>query len=166
MGILIKCPLCGQGFNDGRAHVGTSDVVFPPGHFLYEYCDTGLHIDCLERWEHRLEFAKGYFDLYRTNFATRGTLLHEAFDWILGCGRAPLADDPFYVEVDLLEWPVRLHTPWEHWETFLESDFEKGLDRGALEKARVAIKEVRKVVPTLSSLRELRRVCLERHGHN
>lgn len=165
MSIQIQCPLCGQGFTDGRAYAATSDVAFPPGHFLYEYCDTGLHLDCLERWQHRLEFAKGYYDLYRTNFAARGTLLHETPDWILGCGRAPVGKDPYYVKVVLLEWPIRLHTAWESWESFVASGFEKDLEKGALEKARAAIQEVRQIAPTLSSLGELRRLCQERHGH-
>jgi len=164
MGFLIKCPICGEGFKDARAYTGTSGVVFSPPHHLYEYCDAGLHLDCLEKWEHRIEFSKGYFEQHKENFKSMGTLLYEGKDWILGCGPAPMDKTPYYVEIDLLDWPCRLYSNWDNWDVFLKSGYKKDLDLGVLDKAQNVIELVRGIVPNLIALTELRKKVLQKNA--
>ena len=156
MGFLIACPICYGNFKDGRPYTGTSGVVFVRPHPLYEYCDAGLHFECLEKWAHREEFSTGYFLQKREMFQAMGTLLYEGSGWILGCGPALPSKEPYYAEIDLAEWPCRLYCRWQDWESFLSSSYRKGLGNGALESAEKAVVEVRELAPTLASLGYIR----------
>ena len=161
MGFLIECPICKGDFADGRAYTGTSGVAFAPPHHLYDYCDAGLHFDCLERWPHRLEFARGYFERSRATFAHYGTLLAAAPEWVLGCGPAPIASEPYYAEVDLADWPCRLYTRWQAWDSFIAGGYASGIIGGALLSATEAMSRVREIAPDLATLALLRCTTLE-----
>ena len=152
MGFLIACPICHGDFKDGRPYTGTSGVAFAPPHPLYEYCDTGLHFECLETWTHREAFSEGYFLQKREMFQAMGTLLSEGPGWILGCGPALPTKEPYYAEIDLKDWPCRLYCKWKDWESFLSSSYRKGLGNGALESAQLAVSQVREFAPSLASL--------------
>lgn len=164
MGFLIECPICKGGFADGRAYTGTSGVMFVPPHPLYEFCDAGLHFDCLERWPHRLEFSRGYFEGHRAAFIHYGTLLASEPSWILGCGPAPIDKEPYYAEVDLADWPCRLYSRWHAWDSFLAGGYADGIVGEALIAAAQAIIRVREFVPDLSALGNLRHAMLRAHN--
>ena len=156
MGFLIKCPICGKDFSDGKAYTGTSGVAFSNPHHLYEYCDAGLHLDCLEKWEFREEFSKGYFNSHLENFKSMNTLLYEGDGWILGCGPAPLDKEPYYAEVDMIDWPCRLYSNWNEWDAFVNGEYKKDLEGKALEKSILVMSEVKLIAPNLKALSELR----------
>ena len=160
MGFLITCPICHGDFKDGRSHTATSGVAFPPPHPLYEYCDAGLHLECMETWPHRVEFSRGYFLEKRGMFEAMGTLLGEGSGWILGCGPAPIGREPYYAEIDLEDWPFRLYCNWHDWEAFLAGGYGDGLTGIALEAAHSVVSQVRNVAPDLSSLASVRRESL------
>lgn len=165
MGFLIECPICKGGFTDGRAYTVTSGVAFVPPHHLYEFCDTGLHFDCLERWPHRLEFSRGYFEGHRATFLRYGTLLATESSWILGCGPAPIEKVPYYAEVDLVDWPCRLYSRWQDWDAFLAGGYADKIVGEALVAATQAIDRVRELVPDISALNRLRHTTLQtRHA--
>jgi len=152
MGFLTTCPICHKGFSDGRPYTGTSGVVFPLGHPLYQYCDASLHFECLERWQDRGTFSKGYFEMKRRDFISMGTLLAEEPGWILGYGPAPLNRTPYYVEIDLEQWPCRLYSRWEDWENFCSGKYRDGLSGQALAAADYAVAAVVRIVPNMSAL--------------
>lgn len=156
MAFLITCPICGGDFKDGRSYTATSGVAFAPPHPLYEYCDAGLHLACLADWPRRAEFSKAYFDGSRQFAISSGTLLAEDPDWILRCGPAPKDKDPYYAEVDVVDWPFRLYSRFEAWDSFVAGAFRDRLDGPALGRAEEAMREVLPVAPSLESLRNLR----------
>lgn len=165
MGFLIKCPICKGGFNDGRAYTGTSGVAFGPPHPLYEFCDAGLHFECLERWAPRADFSKGYFEGKRSTFMRYGTLLASEPSWILGCGPAPIDKEPYYAEIDLVDWPCPLYSRWQSWDSFLAGGYTVGLVGEALVAATKAINRVREFAPNLNILSKLRHeMLLNRNG--
>jgi len=157
MGFLIKCPICGGDFKDGRPYTGTSGVAFAPPSPLYEYCDAGLHFECLEKWGSRKEFSEGYYQLHVENFQSMGTLLFQGEDWVLGCGPAPLDKEPYYAEVDLKEWPCRLKTNWQDWNNFINGDYKNDLYGEALIKSEEIIENVKSIAPDLQTLINLRK---------
>jgi len=156
MGFLTKCPLCNGDFNDAQPFTGTSGVVFIPPHPLYEYCDAGLHLECLEIWDKRIEFSEGYFKAHKETFLEIGVLIHESEDWIIGCGPASIDETPYYAEVNMREWPCRLYTRWDMWNDFIKSGYKKGLDGEALEAATHTIEQVKKIAPDKRALEKLR----------
>jgi hypothetical protein len=166
MGFLTVCPICREGFHDGRPYTGTSGVVFPSGHPLYQYCDAGLHFECLEGWADRGEFSKGYFEMKRRGFISIGTLLSEGPGWILGCGPAPLDRAPYYVEIDLEGWPCRLYSRWDNWGAFCFGKYKEGLSGQALAAADAAIGGVIRIVPNMSALVSLRTSTLTGNRRN
>ena len=161
MGFLINCPICNQNFNDDRAYTGTSGVAFPNDHPLFKFCDAGLHFDCLENWKHRKEFSKGYFDLKKETFDHMGTLLHQDENWILGCGPAPIQNDPYYAEIVIKDWPCRLYAHWNEWDSFIKTGYQVGLVGEALIEAIEIVNKVSRIAPDLSSLSKLRKMRLE-----
>jgi hypothetical protein len=156
LGFLIKCCLCGGSFGDGRPYIGTSGVAFPSPHPLFQFCDAGMHLDCLEKWPHRLEFSNGYFVGKRTMFAEMGTLLAEGTGWILGCGPSSPGRDPHYAEVDLSDWPCRLYSLWPEWNEFLNGGFSAKLSGAACRAATAVMREVAEIAPDLNALQALR----------
>ncbi len=156
MAILSMCPICGGNFKDGRSYTATSGVAFAPPHPLYEFCDAGLHLGCLVDWPHRVEFSRGYFDGAKKIAIAYGTLLVERSDWILRCGPAPKEKEPYFAEVDLVDWPFRLYSRYELWDEFTTGTFREGLDGPALVRAEEIMREVVAIAPDLSSLRSLR----------
>jgi len=155
MGFLTQCPICGGLFDDGRTYTSVG-VVFPREHFLYPFCDAGLHLECLENWPHRAELAKVSYDAVRLDHLTMHTLLDEAPGWFLGCGPAKLNDDPYYAAVWISDWPLRLYTRFRQWPEFVQTGFSTGLTGTALHEATLAVESVRKRVPNLEALRQLR----------
>jgi hypothetical protein len=115
---ITECAICHQPFEKNSRVLATSGVAFPPEHPLYPFCDTGLHQQCLLEWPHRLEFSSGYFDV-------PGSVLQTS-EWNLICG--PLMYGPYgrpgwpyYAEIRLSDWPVRIYSRFEQWEIDLSA---------------------------------------------
>lgn len=164
MGFLNNCCLCGRGFGDRRPKTGTWGVAFPLPHPLYRYCDGGMHLDCLEKWPHRLEFSRGYFAGRRADYSGMGTLLAEGNGWILGCGPSLPNGDPYYAEVDLSDWPCRLYTQWANWDHFVAGEFGSKLAGAALKAATRVMQEVALIAPDSQALKRLRLGALQAHN--
>jgi hypothetical protein len=172
MAIILKgitpCAIC-QGALD-RAYLATSGVAFPESHPLYRFCDAPLHLDCLEEWPHRLQFSQGYFALFKQacqrGYATQLAIASDR-SWSLGCGpcrrtctlkdfdRNRLNDWPYYVQVVLQDWPIRLYSYWNEWEAFVAGEYSKGWEGGALLAAHQRMAVVRTIAPDLPSLERL-----------
>ena len=161
---LTSCPICGS-TDLSKPYTATSGVFFDEGDELWRYCDAPLHLECLEHWQHRERFARGYFDLWRDQVTQgNGVLLAESPLWILRCGPAKPEATPYFVEVDLAEWPIRLYSRWERWADYAEHPYREGLTGEALKAADAAMAEVRQVAPDLDALRALRqRMLLTSH---
>ena len=157
MGFLIHCLICKGDFTDGRAFTGTWGVPFPRDHHLFEFCDGGLHLDCLETWTHRAEYSRGYFDMARAGFLDMGTLLCDSSSWILGCGPATPVQDPYYAEVRLADWPMRLYSKFDTWNEFADGGYREGLTGQALAAADKVMRQVSTVAPDTAAIRKLRR---------
>lgn len=166
MGFLISCPICGGDFKDGRPYTCTSGVVFIPPHPLYEYCDAGLHYECLENWPHTAEFSKGYYLATKSMFEYMNTLLIEGQGWILGCGPAPRSKLPYYVKITLENWPFSLKSKWDDWDLYLEGKYRDGICGRALEDANMIVKQVRELVPNLKALEIIRQEKLKDQKRN
>jgi hypothetical protein len=114
-----NCAICGEAISEFTPNLMTSGVAFPPEHPLYPFCDAGLHQNCLLTWPHRREFAAGYF-------GGSGHSLERTSDWNLICG--PLLYGPggrpgwpYYAEIRLADWPIRLYSRFESWGEMLAS---------------------------------------------
>jgi hypothetical protein len=162
MGFLIHCLICKGGFKDGRPFTGTWGVPFPSNHHLFEFCDGGLHLDCLDQWPHRLEYSRGYFDMAHAGFVAMGTLLHDSPTWILGCGPARAEHEPYYAEVRLADWPMRLYTKFDAWPEFVASGYREGLAGRSLLAADEVMRQVADLAPDLTCIRRLRNERLRR----
>jgi hypothetical protein len=151
-----KCRICGTGYAT-RAFVATSGSAFPPEHDLFPFCDAALHLDCLERWPDRVRFSRGYFELARHD-RDPATFLAEGSDWVLRCGPATPASEPYYAAVFLADWPLRLYARWHAWADLVARDHAAGLEGAALDAARRAITEVAAIAPDTAALARLRGV--------
>lgn len=118
MAFFIKdCAICGHAITDNTPSIATSGVAFAPPHPLYEFCDAGLHQNCLVNWPYRREFSAGYARGF-------GHLLRSEKEWTLICGPMMYGPDgkpgwPYYAEIRLFDWPMRLYSRFEEWEDYL-----------------------------------------------
>ncbi|NRD52826.1 hypothetical protein [Corallococcus exiguus] len=157
---LTSCPICGS-TDLSKPYTATSGVAFPEGDELWRYCDAPLHLECLAHWPHRERFSRGYFDLWRDeSMSGHGVLLAEAPRWLLRCGPAKPEAEPYYVEVRIADWPMRLYSRWAQWPDYSAQQYRQGLIGEALEAADEVMSEVRKIAPDLESLRALRQRML------
>lgn len=121
---VTDCAICGERITKDTPCVTTSGVAFPPPHPLYQFCDAGLHQKCLLTWEHRGEFAAGYA-------AGSGNILRQENEWNLICGPMGYGPHgkpgwPYYAEIRLCDWPIRLYSRFEEWGTFvMEREWEE-----------------------------------------
>jgi hypothetical protein len=174
-----RCAICDAAALD-RPFIATSGLAFPPTDALWKFCDAPLHQDCLAAWEHRIRFARRYFDrAYEAVWKDQGLLLLEGEGWFLHCGpplseellrragSSPLFKDarpgePFFAEVRLAEWPKVLHAPWNEWPEYAAGSFRQGLVGELLHAANDVMAQVQLLVPDRASLKELRRQALSR----
>ena len=121
---ITNCAICDEKIAEDKPCVSTSGVAFPPPHLLYEFCDSGLHQRCLLEWEHRREFATGYAK-------GSGHILRSEDEWNLICGPLEYGPHgkpgwPYYAEIRLLDWPIRLYSKFEEWGSFVANrEWEK-----------------------------------------
>ncbi len=149
------CAICGVA--DFRPYTATSGCAFPESDELWRYCDAPLHLDCLALWDKRIRFSRGYFDM-RRDAATSGLglVLSEGPDWMLRCGPATPSSAPYYVEIDLAEWPMRLYSKWGEWAENVNGGLCRGLVGPALHAAEQAVAQVRAIAPDAAALNALR----------
>ncbi|RKG76890.1 hypothetical protein [Corallococcus terminator] len=164
MAIIIKgitrCRICGSG-DLSLPYIGTSGMAFPKGDELHPYCDALLHLDCLARWPHRERFSRGYFDRRRDDpDRSNGVLLAERRTWLLRCGPASPDAEPYFAEVLLIDWPMRLYSRWAQWDDYVAQGYGQRLSGEALMAAGQVMSEVRQVAPTLEVLGALRQQAL------
>jgi hypothetical protein len=72
-------------------------------------------------WPHRAEFSAGYFRI-----RSGGHVLLEAEEWRLCSGPIQYGPQgkvslPYYAEICLREWPVRLYSRFQEWDDFISS---------------------------------------------
>ncbi|MBN8226152.1 hypothetical protein JYK02_01365 [Corallococcus macrosporus] len=163
MAMIIKgftsCAICGS-TDLSKPYTATSGVAFPKEDELWRFCDAPLHFDCLARWPHRERFSRGYFDLWKDDSVLANGVLSGGRAWVLRCGPAKREADPYYAEVRLSDWPMRLYSRWEQWTDFAAHQYREGLEDEALKAADAAMAEVRKVAADLESLSVLRQRML------
>lgn len=147
------CAIC-DGKLD-RLYIATSGCAFPPEHHLWKFCDAPLHLDCLEKWSHRNEFSKGYFEIHLNYCKNVGHLLAQHSRWILYCGPFVSGRLPYFASVSLTDWPFNLYSELKNWTEFAERDFQKGLSGEALSVAKQTMIEVKRVAPDLPALEKL-----------
>jgi hypothetical protein len=147
---------------------------------MRKFGDAPLHQDCLATWEHRIRFARGYFDRAREGvWKDQGLLLLEGEGWFLRCG-PPLSEEllrrysasplfsgarpgePYFAEVRIAEWPKVLYTPWNKWPEYAAGGFRQGLVGELLHAAEAVMAQVQPLVPDMASLNELRRQAMGR----
>jgi hypothetical protein len=122
MGFLAStCAICSGPITPETPVIGTSGCAFPESHHLWQYCDTQLHQACLADWRYRSEFSAGYFGI-----RIGGHVLHETEEWRLCSGPVQYGPHgkvrlPYYAEIRLREWPVRLYSRFEEWDDFISS---------------------------------------------
>lgn len=151
---LTGCAICGGALD--RPFTATSGCAFVKSHSLFRYCDAPLHLSCLERWPFREEFSSGYFHLCKEDAKGRpGGLLLDEGSWILVCGPSVRGSKPHYVEARLQDWPVRLYSHWERWESFLSEGYATGLEGMALEAAEGVVDHIRARLPGQGDLDRL-----------
>ena len=120
MAIFISnCAICNEKIDENTPCLATSGVAFIPPHPLYQFCDVGLHQKCLSGWKHRREFSLGYVN-------GSGLILESTEDYRIVCGPMGYGPNgkpgwPYYVEVRLCDWPVRLYSRFEDWESYLSA---------------------------------------------
>lgn len=122
MGFLAStCAICSGPITPKTPVIGTSGCAFPESHHLWQYCDTQLHQDCLVDWLHRAEFSAGYFEI-----RSAAHVLLETEEWRLCSGPVQYGPHgkvslPYYAEIRLREWPVRLYSRFQEWDDFISS---------------------------------------------
>ena len=122
MGFLTNtCAICQKPITAETPTLGTSGCAFPESHHLWKYCDTQLHQNCLADWPYRSEFSAGYFEIRGA-----GHVLQESQEWVLCSGPVVYGPHgkvslPYYAEIRLREWPVRLYSRFHEWADFIGS---------------------------------------------
>ena len=152
---ITPCVLCGEKLGDEPISA-TSGCAFPPGTKLYPYCDAPFHIRCLDHWDHREAFSRGYFEIRREDFQAMRTLLHDHPLWVLGCGPAPADQLPYYARVYFRDWPQCLNCDFRDWDQFLKEPFSDEITGGVLDIAEEVVSWLRIEVPNLEALATLR----------
>ncbi|MFP2898831.1 hypothetical protein [Corallococcus sp. 4LFB] len=164
MALIIKgktaCAICG-GTDLSQPYLATSGGAFPQEDELWRYGDAPMHLGCLAHWPHRERFSQGYFAPWKDDSVlARGDFPAEGRAWILRCGPANPEADPYYAEVRLSDWPMRLYSRWEQWTDFAAHQYRHGLVGEALKAADQVMSRVREVAPDLETLRALRQRML------
>lgn len=151
MAIIIqgftKCPICNCDLD--RPYTATSGCAFPEGHYLFKFCDAPLHYTCVEKWEHRQEFSRGYFD-EACLFAQQrpaGLLIKEE-EWALICGPAVKGKKPYYVQIRNRDWPITLHYKWEEWNSLLSGGYTAQMEGDAVHAANEVVSILRERFPS------------------
>ena len=103
-----------------------------------------------------MEFSGGYYFGVRDYCKQTSRLLAEGPDWSLVCGPNALGKTPYYAEVRLREWPMRLYSHYGKWTNFMREGFKKSLSGDALDASAKVIAEVCELVPNLEALELLR----------
>jgi hypothetical protein len=148
------CAICDGSLD--RPYTATSGVAFTIDARLWPYCDAPLHFDCLPDWADREEFARAYFVSRLAAYWSRyGTLLSATAEWFLACGPAAPREDPYFAEVPLARWPLRLYAKWGEWEAFVDGGFRAELVGPAVDVADAVMAQVRAEVPSLEALKAL-----------
>ena len=154
MAIIIgqpECYICKQKIQEDEEWLATWGVPFVPPHHLYEFCDAPLHYSCLAAWPYREEFSLGYFQMFRY-----GHILAEGKLWFLSCGPSSKGERPYYVQVVLAHWPIRLKLDkWHEWNHFVTEGFKEHLVGKCLTDAEAIMAEVREVVGNQEALNAL-----------
>ena len=111
-----------------------------------------------EQWPDREEFSAGYFDEALKHFRSRANLLVERPAWISGSGPTKHNQTPrdipqrfnnelpYYAEVRLPDWPLRLYSHWQDWESFLAGDYREGLAGEAMQVSENIMAQVGQIV--------------------
>ncbi len=137
-----RCAICDESLS--RPYTATSGCAFSPGHRLFAFCDAPLHFSCLEGWSDREEFSLAYhkqaLDACREGY---GTLIHVGESWFLGCGPSTPPQLPYFAQVVLCDWPIRLYTRLEEWDIFVREGYRESLVGEALARADAVMAEVR-----------------------
>jgi hypothetical protein len=112
------CAICGGEITGNTPHTSTGSM-FPESHPLWEYCGTGLHQTCLIHWPFRQEFSAAFCS---ERFGAISLLRHEK--WLLLCGPIAYGPEgkvgrPYYAEIRLRNWPIRLYSRFEEWDSFV-----------------------------------------------
>lgn len=146
-----RCAICGEPLS--RPYTATSGCAFRPDHRLFAFCDAPLHLSCLEIWPDREELARAYhdqaLDAWREGY---GTLVHIGENWVLGCGPSTLPKLPYFAQVCLRDWPIRLYTRFDEWDTFVSEGYRTSLSGDALSRADVVMTDVRAMLPDQQTL--------------
>ncbi len=159
-----RCAICGE-LVQGTDYTATSGVAFPPGDWLYEFCDAPLHVACVDGWEHRERFSRGYYEsMLKTHRLCSGVLI-EMPNWFLGVGPAPRDKEPYYFRIAVRDWPRFIHTHYaDYQKTVWAAD--TGLTGTVVPLMEDILSFLRAHVPDMRSLAELRRFCLDgQTGH-
>jgi ribosomal protein S27AE len=151
---VTRCAICGE-LAEARPYTATTDGAFDPSQPLWKFCDAALHFDCLERWPHRAEFARGNFLACKEYSLRFGGVLWEESTWFLACGPCQGKGSPLYASIQLGEWPISIYTPWNEWAACVAGGYRDGLAGKALLAADSVVAEVRERVPDPASLTAL-----------
>jgi hypothetical protein len=150
----VRCAICCELLGN-EPITATSGVCFAPPHPLYHFCDAPFHVRCVDHWEYRVQFSKGYYESYRQAHFSRKTLLIEGDKWFLGVGPATRDRLPYYFQIAFSEWPQRIHTKFENYGEIVRT-VDSGLSGAILETVDGALKFLRSQVPDNKTLCELR----------
>ena len=117
---VTQCAICHKKITEETPFLSTWGIPDGIASDLVEYCDAGIHQECLYLWDRRHEFSEAYRH-YRY-----GRLLAENEKWSLYCG--PLGyshgkvELPDYAELRPSGWPIRLYARFEEWNKYIGND--------------------------------------------
>ena len=153
------CPLCQESLE--RPNLATSGCAFPQDHRLWRFCDTPIHIDCLQDWADRQEFCSAYHKQRLEQYSREGWPILAAGDgWF--CGK-PLpypgafftAADADLIEIRVEDWPINFIAQMTTWDAFLAGSWRTirpDLHSYALARAEVVIAELSRQISDTNSL--------------
>jgi hypothetical protein len=166
------CSLCGESLD--RPYKGLSWFGFSLPAEIAEYGDGVMHMDCFERWEHRLQFSHDAFRGTVTNFRKAspsiGYLLLQADNYVFVCGPVYAIDEieskqlgvwrddlstPAYTHIFLRDWDLALRSHWVDWDEFLEKGYKTrlaGLSEASRAEIDAIVDDVRKQIPDYPAL--------------
>ena len=162
------CAICNESLN--RPFLTTSGCAFPEGHALYPYCDTALHIDCLQDWPSRVEFSAAYFEQRLRQYQDeRWPVLCHGEAWMCGCalpyrGTVFESSPEIYIEVRIADWPIDFICELNDWTAFLSGAWRQDsqdLHSYALARAEVVIGEVVAATPSPAEIAGIYREAMK-----
>ncbi|TQF11150.1 hypothetical protein FJV41_35755 [Myxococcus llanfairpwllgwyngyllgogerychwyrndrobwllllantysiliogogogochensis] len=144
---------------------------FPEDDELSRFSDARLHLDCLARWEHRIRFSRGYYDLARDEAPTGRTLqrllLAEGDNWVFmtsTIGRRDVRREPTSLTIQLADWPVQLYFLAAMWPAPLTRRLRSKRVGDVWEVADEAMNQIIQLAPDMAALREMYRQAIERRA--